>query len=63
MQAGDEAAGIGESSIIKKLGPLKTRYTGGQEKMMSKVQCLFYSESCTTEGRGGEKGGSANFQK
>ena len=26
MQAGDEAAGIGESSILKKLGPAKTRY-------------------------------------
>ena len=27
--------------------------------MMSKVQCLFCSENLTTEGRGGEKGGSA----
>ena len=27
--------------------------------MMSKVQCLFCFETCTTEGRGGEKGGSA----
>ena len=31
--------------------------------MMSKVQCLFCSEKSTTEGRGGEKEGSANFQK
>ena len=39
------------------------RCTGGQEKMMSKVQCLFCSESCTTEGRGGEKGREFKFQK
>ena len=30
--------------------------------MVSKVQCLFWSDNCTPEGRGGEKGGSANFQ-
>ena len=28
----------------------------------SKVQGLFYFEICTTEGRGGEKGGDANFK-
>ena len=28
----------------------------------SKVQCLFRFETCTTEVRGGEKGGSANFK-
>ena len=28
----------------------------------SKVQCLLCFEICTTEGRGGEKGGSANFE-
>ena len=38
-------------------------YTGGQLFMVSKVQCLFWSETSTTEGRGGEKGESANFQK
>ena len=27
---------------------------------MSKVQCVLCFENCTTEGRGGEKGGSAN---
>ena len=31
--------------------------------MMFKVRCLFCLENCTTEGRGGEKEGSANFQK
>ena len=30
--------------------------------MMSKVQCLFCFENCTPEGRGGGKGGSANFK-
>ena len=44
--------------------PVFRRYknwcTGGQLFMMSKVQCLFCSKYCTTEGRGGEKGGSAN---
>ena len=30
--------------------------------MMSKVQCVFWFENYTTEGRGGEKGGSANFK-
>ena len=30
--------------------------------MNSKVQCLLYYENCTTEGRVGEKGGSANFK-
>ena len=37
--------------------------TEGQVLMMSKVQCLFCCEKSTTEGRGEEKGGSANFQK
>ena len=37
--------------------------TGSQERMMSKVQCLFCSENCITEGRGGEKGGSGNCKK
>ena len=30
--------------------------------MMSKVQCVFCFENYTTERRGGEKGGSANFK-
>ena len=37
--------------------------TGIEVFIGSKVQCLFCFETCTTEGRGGEKGGSANFQK
>ena len=36
---------------------------GGQEKMMSKVQCLFWSKNCTTERRGGEKGRECKIQK
>ena len=36
--------------------------TGGQVIMMSKVQCLFWSKNCATEGRGGEKGGLAKFK-
>ena len=31
--------------------------------MVSKVQCLFCYENCTTEGRGVEKGGSANLKR
>ena len=30
--------------------------------MISKVQCLFNTEIFTTEGIGGEKGGSENFK-
>ena len=40
----------------------KQRNTGGQVFIMSKVQCMFCLETCTTEGGGGEKGGSANFR-
>ena len=29
----------------------------------SKVLCMFCFETCSTEGRGGEKAGSAKFQK
>ena len=55
----------GQEGYWRKLSSRKspTKYTGGQEFMGSKVQCLFCSESCTTEGRGGEKWGCANFQK
>ena len=31
--------------------------------MMSKLRCASCFEKCTTEGRGGKKGGSANFKK
>ena len=34
--------------------------TGARLILMSKVQCLFHTENCTTEGRGGEKGVSPN---
>ena len=34
--------------------------TGVEVFIGSKVQCLFCVETCSTEGRGGEKGGSAN---
>ena len=40
-----------------------TRGQDCQEKIMSKVRCLFWSKNCTTEGRWGEKGGSAKFRK
>ena len=36
--------------------------TGVELILGSKVQCLFCFEICTTEGREGEKGGSANFK-
>ena len=34
--------------------------TGVSKILGSKVQCMFCFETSTTEGRGGEKGGSAN---
>ena len=36
--------------------------TGVELFIGSKVQCLFCYETSTTEGRGGEMGGSANFR-
>ena len=40
-------------------GPVRLN-TGVSKILGSKVQCLFCFETSTTEGRGGEKGGSAN---
>ena len=37
-------------------------YTGVKLFLRSKVQCLFCFEICTAKGRGGVKGGSANFK-
>ena len=34
--------------------------TGVNKILGSKVESLFHFETCTSEGRGGEKGGSAN---
>ena len=36
--------------------------TGVKLFIGSKVGCMFYLEICTTEGRGGGKGGIANFK-
>ena len=37
-------------------------YTGVKLLIGSKVLCMFYVAFCTPEGRGGGKGGSANFK-
>ena len=34
----------------------------GEIFLISKVQCMLCFENCTTEGRGGERGGSENFK-
>ena len=51
------AHGVAEHTIE---GPHS--YTGVELFIRSKVQSLFCYETSTTEGRGGEKGGSANFK-
>ena len=40
-----------------------SQYTEVESFIGSKVECMFCFEICTPEGRGGEKVGSANFQK
>ena len=40
----------------------EVRYTGVKLFIGSKVLCVFCFETCTPEGRGGEEGGSANFE-
>ena len=51
--------GLVSATILDTLSILNT---GGQVFIMSKVQCVLCFGNCITEGRGGEKGGSANVK-
>ena len=53
------------SLILKKLktvNSLSNISTGIRLFLMSKVQCMSWFEICISEGKGGEKGGNANFK-
>ena len=55
-----EGSGFGIANLHFIARPVHT--TGVEIVHGSKVQCLFCFEFCTAEGRGGEKGGNANFK-